>query len=346
MQIAIIVIAKVTLCACFVRKKSMHYLEEKQSTFYEDVDQVGKICSEELYSLFTIRGNQEEPIYVTMEVCEIPVEMEVDTGAFISVTGAQTYSELSKSVSHPLVLEKSNAVLKTYTGQLIPVKLILKVDLKFNNKVYKDMSLTVIEGNGPSLNGRNWLHSIRLDWNKICHIYDSGYSSFMDKYSEVFKEDLGKLKGTQMKIHLKKDAHPKFHKARMVPYAMKEKVEAELDRLQKEGIIEPVKFSEWAAPIVPVLIPDGSVRICGDFRLTVNQASHVETYPIPLIKDLYAKLAGGKKFRIFQRTTDNVLQGLNGVCTYLNDILITGSTEKEHLQNLEALLQRLKDAGL
>ena len=145
------------------KKKSMHYLEEKQSTFYEDVDQVEKLCSEEPYSLFTIRGNKEEPIYVTMEVCQIPVEMEVDTGASVSVIGAQTYSKLSKSVSHPLVLEKSNAALKTYTGQLIPVEGILKVDLKYNNKVYKDMSLTVIEGNGPSLIGRNWLHSIRLD---------------------------------------------------------------------------------------------------------------------------------------------------------------------------------------
>ena len=46
---------------------------------------------------------------------------------------------------------------------------------------------------------------------------------------------------------------------------MKLLVEAELERLCKEGIIEPVSFSEWAALIVSILKPDRkSLRICGD----------------------------------------------------------------------------------
>ena len=52
---------------------------------------------------------------------------------------------------------------------------------------------------------------------------------------------------------------------------MKVLVAKELDRLEEEGIIEPVTFSDWAAPIVPVLKADkSSVWICGDFKLTVN----------------------------------------------------------------------------
>ena len=64
-----------------------------------------------------------------------------------------------------------------------------------------------------------------------------------------------------------------------------------------EGIIKPVQFADWAAPIVPVVKSDGkSLRISGDFKLTVNQASKLDRYPIPKVEDLFAKLAGGKAF--------------------------------------------------
>jgi len=64
----------------------------------------------------------------------------------------------------------------------------------------------------------------------------------------------------------------------------------------KQGILEPVEFAEWAAPIVPVVKSDkSSVGICGDFKLTANKASKLDQYPIPRI-DLFATLDGGKTF--------------------------------------------------
>ena len=88
---------------------------------------------------------------------------------------------------------------------------------------------------------------------------------------------------------------PKFTKpAQFIP--CNDKVNKELERLQQQGIIKPVQFSEWAAPIVPLLKSDGTIRICGDYRLTVNQASLVDTYPVPPMEDLCVKLTGGTKF--------------------------------------------------
>ena len=58
-----------------------------------------------------------------------------------------------------------------------------------------------------------------------------------------------------------------------------------------------ISLTNWAAPIVPVVKSDGkSLRICGDFKLTVNQASKLDRYPIPKVEGLFAKLAGGKAF--------------------------------------------------
>ena len=62
----------------------------------------------------------------------------------------------------------------------------------------------------------------------------------------------------------------KFHKARPVPFAIKEAVGAELDRLECEGILKKVNHSIWAAPIVAVPKKDGRFRICGDYKVTVT----------------------------------------------------------------------------
>ena len=64
----------------------------------------------------------------------------------------------------------------------------------------------------------------------------------------------------------------------------------------EKGIITPISFSEWAAPIVPVIKNDKTIRICGDFRVTINQASKLDQYPIPKVEDLFSQLSGGKTF--------------------------------------------------
>ena len=133
------------------------------------------------------------------------------------------------------------------------------------------------------------------------------------------------------------------------------------------------------------------MRLCGDFKLTINQASPTETYPLPHAEELFSKLAGGKFFSkldlsnaylqlpldeasrqyvitinthkglfqynrlpygvasapaIFQRHMEMLLQGIEGVSVYVDDILVTGSTIEEHLRTLEEVLKRLEAANL
>ena len=51
-----------------------------------------------------------------------------------------------------------------------------------------------------------------------------------------------------------------------------------------------------AAHIVPVPKKDGQIRICGDFKVTVNSVLQVDQYPLPKPEDLFAALTGGQKF--------------------------------------------------
>ena len=152
---------------------------------------------------------------------------------------------------------------------------------------------------GPALFGRDWLQAIVLDWrqlNRVHNIRNRALQDVLDQYSDLFKDGMGTLQGTTVKIHIQQDARPRFFHARPVPYALREKVTAEVERLCKADVIEPVQFSEWAAPIVPVLKNDSSIRICGDYKQTINQVVIPDKYPLPKVDDLLASLAGGETF--------------------------------------------------
>lgn len=92
------------------------------------------------------------------------------------------------------------------------------------------------------------------------------------------------------------NAVPKFNKARPVPYTLRPKVENELQKLESEGILSKVDWAECATPIVPVVKGNGSVRICGDFKVTINPVLKAEQYPLPCIDDIFAALSQGKQF--------------------------------------------------
>ncbi|KAJ8348953.1 hypothetical protein SKAU_G00275420 [Synaphobranchus kaupii] len=362
-------------------KKSVHSVQPSHTV------EAGSSSSEEatVYVL-SVQGGPDG-YWITPLLNGKPVRMEIDTGAAVSLV---SYAVYKKTLKH-LPLQPTSLILRTYTGESVPTEGVVNVTVKVNNQTAK-LPLYVVKGNFPSLLGRSWLEEISLDWpaiRKICK-GESHLSVVLEKHAEVFNDELGTMKEITIKLNLKPDSRPKFFKARTVPYAIKPKVEAELEALVKSGVLEPVRQSDWGTPIVPVPKKDGSVRICGDFKVTINPVLEAEQYPLPHINDLFAGLAGGQKFSkidlnqaylqmqvdekskklltvvthkghfrycrlpfgitsapaVFQRAMDQILSGLNGVQCYLDDILVTGKTEEEHLENLEATLQRLKEYGL
>ncbi len=66
--------------------------------------------------------------------------------------------------------------------------------------------------------------------------------------------------------------------------------------MEEANIISPVKFSEWAAPVVPVIKKYSTIRLCGDYKVTVNQAANTEVYPLPQMEEILSTLSGGKVF--------------------------------------------------
>lgn len=121
------------------------------------------------------------------------------------------------------------------------------------------LPLIVVEGKGPSLLGRNWLRHVRFDWQSIAYLEPASQGHelkrILSHHKAVFSEGLGKLRGTTVKLHVNQEATPQFYRARPVPHALREKIEEELVRLQRTGVIEQVQYSDWAAPVVPIVKP-------------------------------------------------------------------------------------------
>jgi hypothetical protein len=155
-------------------------------------------------------------------------------------------------------------------------------------------------------------------------------------------------------------------------------------------VISPTNFAEWGTPLVPIIKSDGGIRICGDYKSTINRHIITERYPLPKVEELHYKLQGGQKFskidlkdaynqielsdcskslctwsthkgaytvhkmpfgitpatNIFQRIVEGMFSTLKNVAVFVDDIIITGKNDNEHLENLRLVLDRLLEAGL
>ena len=220
--------------------------------------------------------------------------MEIDTGAAILIVSESTVN--SSPFLKCLPLQQTDVNLRTYTGQPVSVlgQLLVKVQ---HEEAQETIPLQVVSGGGTTLLGRDWLQKFRLDWKNIFKLHTPPtLQEVLDNHKQVFSDGLGTLKDHKVKFYLEDQAQPQFLKARPLPLALHDKVAEELDRLQARGIIVPTKFSKWAVPIVPVIKSDGSIRICGDFKRTINKSARTEVYPLPRIDELFASLSGGQTF--------------------------------------------------
>ena len=125
---------------------------------------------------------------------------------------------------------------------------------------------------------------------------NSKVEALIKKYAEVFQSGLGTMKSFRAHLHLTERSKPRFCRPRTVSFIIKNVVGKELDVLEEAVIMIKENYSEWPAPIVPVPIPDGSFRVCGDFKVTINLYLNVDQYPLPKPTDLMTCLTGGKFF--------------------------------------------------
>ena len=174
----------------------------------------------------------------------------------------------------------------------------LNVKVQYKDQ-FKKVVIMVTAGNGPSLLGQNWLNHINLNWKKLFAVLTARLGSLhtlMQRHKKLFAGGLVTVEPYKVSLKVWQGAKPRFFKPRPVPFAIGDTERKELDQLEQQSILNKVNSSDWAAPIIAIVKKDGRFRICGDYKVTINQVQSVEQYPLPKPDELFATLAKGKIF--------------------------------------------------
>lgn len=261
---------------------------------------------EDSMHIWTLKSTREvkvkPPIRRTFTWGGVDVSMLIDTGSPVCVVSRQLFEQHKNAWPS---LRPSRTKLSCYLGKL-PVFGELLLPVSYDNTTV-ECALVVLDCPGPSLCGRDLISLLSDAGSPVLSLSAKPLTAqpstttqvtadVFAEFPDVFSSDLGLIKGPPAHLQLKEGATPKFCKARSIPFALRDKVSEELDRLVALGVLSPVPHSEWATPIVPVLKKDGTVRICGDFKVTLNSACELEQYPLPVINDMFTSLSGGKHF--------------------------------------------------
>ncbi len=159
------------------------------------------------------------------------------------------------------------------------------------------LTLFVAEGSRPSLLGRSWLQHICLDWKSLgVATVQKVPDVLRRKYADVFRRDWPPC--VPSRLHCVSRVMQFQNSIGLDQYhlLLKRRLGKKLDRLEALGVLERVSHSRWAAPLVPVPKKDRQLRLCGDFKVTINPVMQVDQYPLPKSEDPFTTLVGGQKF--------------------------------------------------
>ena len=175
----------------------------------------------------------------------------------------------------------------------------------------------------PSLTSTPQIHTsvdaLRPDYSKVnkptCELLDDAVilngkrhclpltkEYVLSGFRDIF-EGKGKLPGGKYHIQFKPDAQPAQHPPRAVPEKKKAAYKEELEKLCSSGIIDQVRgHTDWSNSVVPVSMPDGSIRSCLDPK-DLNNSTKRNQYYMKTIDKVNAELHGGEYFTLVDAKT-------------------------------------------
>ncbi|KAL3075935.1 hypothetical protein niasHS_012852 [Heterodera schachtii] len=266
-----------------------------------------RVQSHVVSSTFSINGATKEWIWIPLEVNGHQIKLAADSCSHLSIIQLPVWQSLGEPR-----LEKVGKLVGSFSGHKLKLLGSFKCDVQFRG-VTKRLELSVADTEAPSIMGLDWiipferatqqpiattLEQQSLIVNSVQPTNDPVKLEGQIKASfpKVFQPGLGHCVKTKATLHLKQNVKPVFCRARPVPHGVQAAVDEELDRLLDSGVLKPIDFSRWAAPVLAVRKKSGNVRICIDFSTGLNDALELNRHPLPRTEDIFHALRGAKVF--------------------------------------------------
>lgn len=240
-------------------------------------------------------------LFIDVLINGVRLSLQLDTGSDVTIISRASWELIGSPT-----LSQSSCRPVDCQGNALTVYGEVNLSPQLNGKTISERCI-VAKCNGD-LFGLEWIRKFGLLTHPIQEFCNKVTTSnqvlpttefikgLQSDFAPVFSTSLGRCEQFQATLHLKADARPVFRQKRPVPYHTMALISEELERLEQSGIISPVQFSLFAAPIVVVKKANGSIRICGDYSTGLNDVLEPHEYPIPSPELIFASLSNAKIF--------------------------------------------------
>ena len=265
----------------------------KETHFMGNFDEHEDIGSK-FVNMFHIENDENvEPSIIQIHIGGVPIKVEIDSGAGKSIMPEDLFQKWFPEKK----LHEATTKLKFYDGTIVKPLGQFETSVEYK-KTITNGTFIVVKRGARTLLGRDLMSKLGFIINHIHHIQggDEELDNLLWSFPELFDGKLGRSTGGLVELTIKDGGKPVYHKPRPLPFAMKDKVGKKLDEMERQGVISKINDSEWGTPLVPVIKANGDLRICGDYKVTINRMIEDVKEPLPRIEEIFAELGGGENF--------------------------------------------------
>ena len=278
--------------------------------------------SDDSYEIASLKDKKKNRSHVIVNINDVPVRFQVGSGADVNVLDEKTFYEIKDKAK----LTKTGAKLFPY-GSKEPLPLVRKFTVAIScskSKGYDVADFFVVKGtrksgsllgsasmslgvlkilntvkdNTSSSPGVQQSYNACADKTQVSSSNNENKSveSLLNEYDDLFY-GIGKMKDLKVKVDVDKNVRPVAQKHRRVPFRLRDKLEAELQRLEAANVIERVESAtDWVSPIFIAPKKDSTdIRMCVDM-VEPNRAIKRIRHVIPTVDELRHDISGAKVF--------------------------------------------------